>query len=189
MVGTSNCLNLIIFMSYTGLCKSKWEKFGQFPAGDYEYVDVKVDETRYIVEVFLVGGFDIARPTSQYASLLKAFPQIYVGKVEELKKIVKVMCTAMRESMKSKDMHIPPWRRNGYMQAKWFGSYKRTTNEVPSKRSLEAQNSLAPKKSIGFETLPLKTYHCGGEFGRRNGLRVSHLSAAFDGLNGQGIGM
>lgn len=152
-------------------------------------MDVKVDGNRYIVEVFLVGEFDIARPTSQYVSLLKAFPQIYVGKVEEVKKIVRVMCIAMRESMKSKDMHIPPWRRNGYMQAKWFGSYKRTTNEVPTKRQLDPQNPNL-KKSIGFEAnLPVKiTYNCRGEFGRRinNGLKVGHLSAAFD---GQGIGL
>ncbi|KAA0054314.1 DUF506 domain-containing protein [Cucumis melo var. makuwa] len=183
----------------SGLCKTKWEKFGQFPAGDYEYVDVTVDGNRYIVEVFLVGEFEIARPTSQYVSLLKAFPQIYVGKEEELKKIVKVMCRAMRESIKSKDMHIPPWRRNGYMQAKWFGSYKRTTNEVPSKAPLllklgQSQNPFAAKRSsLGFEAkLPLKTYqYCRGEFGRRNninsnGIKVGHLSAAFD---GQGIGM
>ncbi|XP_038895404.1 uncharacterized protein LOC120083641 [Benincasa hispida] len=178
----------------SGLCKTKWEKFGQYPAGVYEYMDINVDENRYIVEVFLVGEFEIARPTSQYVSLLKAFPQIYVGKVEELKKIVKVMCRAMRESIKSKDMHIPPWRRNGYMQAKWFGSCKRTTNELPAKGPLlklaQNQSPLAAKKSLGFEAnLPLKTYHCRGEFGRRNnnnGLKVGHLSAAFD---GQGIGM
>ncbi|KAG7012661.1 hypothetical protein SDJN02_25414, partial [Cucurbita argyrosperma subsp. argyrosperma] len=174
-----------------GLCKSKWEKFGRFPAGDYEYVDVKVNENRYIVEAFLVGEFDIARPTTQYAMLLKACPQIYVGKVEELKKIVKVMCSGMRESMKSNQMAIPPWRRNGYMQAKWFGSYKRTTNEVPTKRAslLEPPMPLAANKSIGFEALPLKIYHnCRGEFGRRhnNELKVSHLSAAFE---EQGIGM
>lgn len=68
------------------------------------------------------------------------------------------------------------------MHAKWFGSYKRTTNEMPTKRPLlEAQKPLAANKSVGFEALPLKTYHCRGEFGKRNGLKVGHLSAAFDG--------
>ncbi|KAL6281954.1 hypothetical protein ACE6H2_012883 [Prunus campanulata] len=164
-----------------GLCKSKWVKSSRFPAGDYEFVDVNVKGTRYIVEPFFVGEFEIARPTSQYEALLSVFPTTFVGQVEELKKIVRLMCTAIKKSMKSLDMPMPPWRRNGYMQSKWFGSYKRTTNAVPAKE-LEHNDSVGLKRSTGFEALTTKTYYCRDAFASKNGLRVGHLTAAFQGI-------
>ncbi|KAI3983762.1 hypothetical protein MKX01_001166 [Papaver californicum] len=103
-----------------GLCKSRWEKTGRFPAGTFEYVDVTVSGIRYIVEVFLAGEFTIARPTNRYTSLLDAFPQVFVGKPDQLKQVVRIMCGASKQSLKKNDMHIPPWRSNGYMQAKWY---------------------------------------------------------------------
>ncbi|XP_039037526.1 uncharacterized protein LOC120174867 [Hibiscus syriacus] len=100
-------------------------------SGAYEYVDVYTNESQYIVEVNLVAQFKIARPTTSYASLLELIPPIFVGKPKELKQVMKLLCKAMRESMKAEDMHLPPWRRSGYMQSKWFGLYKRTVNDVP----------------------------------------------------------
>jgi uncharacterized protein (TIGR01615 family) len=107
-----------------GLCKTKWEKKGKLIAGDYEYIDVNFSGKRYIVEVSLATEFEIARPTNQYSILLNIFPIIFVGKMEELKRIVRLMCYAIKGSMKKMDLHIPPWRRNLYMQTKWFSSYK-----------------------------------------------------------------
>jgi uncharacterized protein (TIGR01615 family) len=118
-----------------GLCKSKWEKTGRYPSGNYEYIDVNVSGNRYIIEVLLAREFEIARPSDKYASLLDVLALIFVGKVEDLKQVVRQMCMAMKESMKSMGMHVPPWRRSGYMNSKWFGSYKRTTNEVPTRKS------------------------------------------------------
>ncbi|PON34035.1 hypothetical protein PanWU01x14_347740 [Parasponia andersonii] len=166
-----------------GLCKSKWDKSKRFPAGDYEYVDVNVEGTRYIVEAFLVGEFEIARPTDQYTSLLEVFPMIFVGKVDELKQIVRLMSNAIRESMKSKDMPMPPWRRNGYMQTKWFGSYKRTTNPSPSRKARKPNEASDAKRSVGFESLmPTVPYFCRThDFSTKVGLRVGNLTAAFNG--------
>ncbi|KAE8673861.1 Detected protein of unknown function [Hibiscus syriacus] len=87
--------------------------------------------------VNLAAQFEIARPTTSYSSLLRLIPPVFVGKPEELKQIVKLMCKAMRESMKAEDMHLPPWRRSGYMQSKWFGHYKRTINDVPIRPTAE----------------------------------------------------
>ena len=168
-----------------GLCKSKWDKTARFPSGDYEYIDVNVSGNRYIVEVSLAREFEIARPSDQYASLVNVFPRIFVGKVEELKKVVRLMCTAIKVSMKSMALHVPPWRRNGYMQSKWFGSYKRTTNEVPTKKA-QSDEGLAGKRSIGFEALPSISYYCRDNFASKVGLRVGLLTAA---INGNGSGM
>ncbi|KAF2309026.1 hypothetical protein GH714_000172 [Hevea brasiliensis] len=56
-----------------GLCKSRWEKFGRHPPGEYEYVDVNVGGNRFIVEVFLAGEFEIARPTPATLQCLMFF--------------------------------------------------------------------------------------------------------------------
>ncbi|XWS19336.1 hypothetical protein CRYUN_Cryun31cG0006500 [Craigia yunnanensis] len=163
-----------------GLCKSRWEKFGRHPAGSYEYVDVNVNGTRYIIEVNLAGEFEIARPTRSYTSLIDVFPQIFVGKPEELKQIVRLMCRAIRESMRSKDMKVPPWRRNGYMQAKWSGHYKRTTNEISAKNASQKNDAVATKRSVGFETLPTVSHYCRDNFASKAGLKVGYLTAAFN---------
>ncbi|XP_022723949.1 uncharacterized protein LOC111280755 [Durio zibethinus] len=163
-----------------GLCKSRWEKFGGHPAGSYEYVDVNISGTRYIIEVNLAGEFEIARPTTSYASLIDVFPKIFVGKPEELKQIVRLMCKAIRESMKSSEMKMPPWRRNGYMQAKWFAYYKRTTNEISAKNASQKNDAVATKISVGFETVPTVSYYCRDNFASKAGLKVGYLTAAFN---------
>ncbi|XVF87821.1 hypothetical protein PTKIN_Ptkin18bG0151600 [Pterospermum kingtungense] len=170
-----------------GLCKSRWEKFGRHPAGSYEYVDVNVNGTRYIVEANLAGEFEIARPTTTYSSLIDVFPQIFVGKPEQLKKIVRLMCREIRESMKSKDMKVPPWRRNGYMQAKWSAHYKRTTNGISTKSPSENNDAVAAKRSVGFEKLPMVTYRCRDNFASKVGLKVGYLTAAFNANGGIGL--
>ncbi|KAK7292451.1 hypothetical protein RIF29_08232 [Crotalaria pallida] len=166
-----------------GLCKSKWERNGRFPAGDYEYVDVNFDGKRYIVQVSLASEFEIARPTNLYSSLLDVFPPVFVGKVEELKQVVRLMCNAIKGSMKSTDLLTPPWRRNGYMQAKWFSSYKRTTNDVATKKASPpfspGDHAFTPKRSIGFEARPVNSFNCRDVYERKTGFRVSHLTEAF----------
>ncbi|KAI3963575.1 hypothetical protein MKW92_001122 [Papaver armeniacum] len=165
-----------------GLCKSRWEKTDRFSAGTFEYVDVIVSGNRYIVEVYLAGEFTIARPTNHYTSLLEAFPQIFVGKPDQLKQVVKIMCGASKQSLKKNDMHIPPWRSNGYMQAKWFSSYKRTINSFTK---MVVSDSRSGKRSVGFDTTPapMKVYYCREELERRRdvemGKKVGKLGQLF----------
>ncbi|XWS15505.1 hypothetical protein CRYUN_Cryun34aG0005900 [Craigia yunnanensis] len=163
-----------------GLCKSRWEKFGRHPAGSYEYVDVNVNGVRYIIEVNLAGEFEIARTTRSYTSLIDVFPQFFVGKPEELKQIVRLMCRAIRESMKNKDMKVPPWRRHAYMQAKWSAHFKRTTNEISAKNASQKNDAVATKRSVGFETLPTVSCYCRGNFASKAALKVGYLTAAFN---------
>ncbi|KAL4387589.1 hypothetical protein GQ457_09G001050 [Hibiscus cannabinus] len=149
-----------------GLCKSRRDKLGRNLLSEaYEYVDVYTNGTRYIVEVNLVAQFEIARPTTSYASLLEIIPPIFVGKPEELRQVVKLMCKAMRESMKTEDMQLPPWRRSSYMLSKWFSRYKRTVSEVPT----------AIRRTISF--------HCIDNFAGKDGWKVGYLTAAFEGTN------
>ncbi|KAF3496504.1 hypothetical protein DY000_02054752 [Brassica cretica] len=165
-----------------GLCKSKWERFGKNTAGKYKYVDVyRGDKNRFIVETNLASEFEIAKPTTRYLSLLAQVPRVFVGTPEELKKLVRIMCFEIRRSMKRAEIHVPPWRRNAYMQAKWFGHYKRTSNEVVTR-----VKSCGCGPRVGFEGL-VKTATLNGykDVERKmHGLRVGQLTVAF---NGSGV--
>ncbi|KAL0363163.1 UNVERIFIED_CONTAM: hypothetical protein Scaly_1271500 [Sesamum calycinum] len=157
-----------------GLCKSKWEKNGRNPSGNYEYVDINAGGNRYIIEVSLAGEFTIARPTGCYASLLDVFPPIFVGKPEELKQVVRVMCRAIRKSLKSVELSVPPWRCLAYTQAKWFGSYKRTINEIPSRTTLK---DLAGERRVGFVPVKSASVYCREDFAAKTRVRSGNLAA------------
>ncbi|GMH05263.1 hypothetical protein Nepgr_007103 [Nepenthes gracilis] len=162
-----------------GLCKSRWGKTGRRPAGDYEYIDVNAAGTRYIAEVFLAGEFQIARPTARYTSLVDMLPSVFFGSEEELKQIVSLMSAAVKQSLKSVELHVPPWRRSWYMQAKWFGPYKRTTHPVPEK--IPRDGSPTNKRSVGFEASPAISYNCREDFAGNAGFRTGLLAAALQG--------
>ncbi|XVE87699.1 hypothetical protein DITRI_Ditri19aG0008500 [Diplodiscus trichospermus] len=170
-----------------GLCKTRWEKSWRHLAGNYEYMDVNVNGTRYIVEVNLAGEFEIARATTSYDSLLEVIPPIFVGKPKELKQIVKLMCKAMRESMESRDMHMPPWRRSVYMQSKWFSRFRRTINVTPGRNAsrfkFNASVSAPSKRRVIIEAIPTISFHCRDNFGSKGALKVGYLAAAFDCTN------
>lgn len=148
-------------------------------------MDVTVSGTRYIIEFSLSDEFSIARATECYSSLLQLVPPIFVGKVEELKQVVRLMCNAIKVSMKSMDMHVPPWRRFGYMKAKWFGSdFERTTGKVTVEMSSGPRSDLGRQRSVGFRPVPLAfSYLCREDFASKVGLKVGQLAVAFDGAN------
>ncbi|KAI3745434.1 hypothetical protein L1987_58546 [Smallanthus sonchifolius] len=154
-------------------CKSKWEKKGRLLAGDHEYIDVNVANTRYIVIISFFEEFKIARPTNNYASLLEILPTISVSKVEDFKETVKIMSRAMKKSMNQMKMPVPPWRRHEYVQAKWFGAYKRTTKDL----------KVINKKSIGFISIPDTCYGRRlEEFARKDfGYKMGNSAMAMNG--------
>ncbi|KFK38193.1 hypothetical protein AALP_AA3G081300 [Arabis alpina] len=115
------------------ICKTKWNSSGGLTAGNYEFIDVVHAQTgRYIVDLEFASRFQIARPTVQYARVLQTLPAVFVGKGDDLKRILRLVCDAARLSLKSRGLTLPPWRKNRYMQTRWFGPYKRTTNLTPS---------------------------------------------------------
>ncbi|XP_072972982.1 uncharacterized protein [Typha angustifolia] len=128
------------------ICKSRWEKFPSFPAGEYEYVDVILDDgDRVLVDVDFRSEFEIARSTKSYRAALQSLPSIFVGKGDRLERIVAVASEAARQSMKKKGLHIPPWRKSEYMRAKWLASYERSTppksTEVREEEKEQTENS------------------------------------------------
>ncbi|XP_061354690.1 uncharacterized protein LOC133299268 [Gastrolobium bilobum] len=131
--------NVMSFLREMGhnaaICKTRWDSSGGSTAGSHEFIDVVQSgpstwQNRYFVDLDFAGQFEIARPTSSYEEILTYVPGIFVGTAEELKRTVLIMCRVAKRCLRNRGLSVPPWRKNRYMQNKWFGSYKRTTNPV-----------------------------------------------------------
>ncbi|KAG2663199.1 hypothetical protein I3760_16G016800 [Carya illinoinensis] len=95
--------------------------------GTYEYIDVMVRDgtdqspTRLIVDMDFRSQFVLARPTPSYMELANIIPSIFVGTEEKLEKIISLICSAMKRSLRESGLiYIPPWRKTSYMQSKWL---------------------------------------------------------------------
>lgn len=136
-----------------GICKTKWESSGGLTSGSYEFIDVVRSDNpkiRYFIDLNFTSEFEIARRTSQYERILRALPSVFVGKSDNLKQIVKIMSDGARRSLKSQDLYLPPWRKNRFMQCKWFGKYKRTVNLVPANTYSPVKERAVKCRSVGF---------------------------------------
>ncbi|KAJ8563593.1 hypothetical protein K7X08_032045 [Anisodus acutangulus] len=111
------------------LCKTSWITSGLPSAfqfrGDYEYIDVMMKESnggtvRLIVDIDFRSQFELARPTQDYQELLNSLPSIFVGTEEKLEGIISLLCSAAKQSLKEKGLHVPPWRKTSYMHSKWL---------------------------------------------------------------------
>lgn len=140
-----------------GICKTRWDSSGGMTAGNHEFIDVVQSgpstwQQRYIVDLDFAGQFEIARPTSKYYEVMSYVPGIFVGKAEELKRTVLVMCGFSKRCFRSRGLSLPPWRKNRYMQNKWFAPYRRTTNPVQGNPVPAVVSTLSSTKCrlVGF---------------------------------------
>ncbi|KAM3243370.1 hypothetical protein ACQJBY_055354 [Aegilops geniculata] len=177
-----------------GVCRSSWERSSSVPAGSHEYVDVVIaagaSTSRYIVEVNLAAEFETARPSAEYQELLLVLPSVLVARPETFKEVAAAMCAAAAESIRGAGMHVPPWRRARYVQAKWSGKYKRAAAvavaaAAPSGSPWEAvARSTAAAEARPRRGVPASggPKHCGMEMGRREMAFGSTRPLMFRGL-------
>ena len=88
----------------------------------------KKGDIRVVIEVNFRAEFEMARASDDYNRLVRRLPEVFVGKVERLSNIIKVLCMAAKRCMKENKMHMGPWRKHRYMQAKWLGPCDRNTS-------------------------------------------------------------
>ncbi|CAK9327429.1 unnamed protein product [Citrullus colocynthis] len=115
----------------SAVCKTKWKSSQHIPSGEHTFLDVvhknsKKGEVRLIIELNFRAEFEMARASEEYNRLVRRLPEIFVGKVEKLQGVIKVICGAAKKCMKEKKMHLGPWRKQRYMQAKWLSACERT---------------------------------------------------------------
>ncbi|KAG8385549.1 hypothetical protein BUALT_Bualt03G0056800 [Buddleja alternifolia] len=121
----------------SAICKSKWRSSLDIPSGEHTFLDVidnsnpKKGEVRVIIEFNLRAEFEMARANEEYNKLVKRLPEIFVGKIERLLALLKILCGAAKKCMKEKKMHMGPWRKHRYMQAKWLRTCERLSASQP----------------------------------------------------------
>ncbi|KAL0442754.1 UNVERIFIED_CONTAM: hypothetical protein Slati_1998100 [Sesamum latifolium] len=131
------CLRLQNSGFNTAICKSKWRSSPDIPSGEHTFLDVldnsnpKKGEVRVIIELNFRAEFEMARANEEYDKLVKRLPEIFVGKIERLLSLLKIVCAAAKKCMKEKKMHMGPWRKHRYMQAKWLRTCERSAAAPP----------------------------------------------------------
>ncbi|XP_027177790.1 uncharacterized protein LOC113776936 [Coffea eugenioides] len=120
------------------LCQTSWPTTLGCPAGDYEYIEVvikdkKCSSLRLILDIDFKSQFELARPTSSYKELADTLPAIFVGDAQKLNKIISILCSEAKNSLKERGLHVPPWRTITYMQSKWFSNCQRIIPLNPSR--------------------------------------------------------
>ncbi|KAK6917570.1 Protein of unknown function PDDEXK-like [Dillenia turbinata] len=135
------------------ICKTKWKRSSDIPAGEHTFMDVidksdpKKGEIRIIVELNFRAEFEMARTRQEYKELISRLPEVYVGRVERLSSLIKILCSAAKKCMKENKMHRGPWRKQKYMQAKWLGTSQRTAPTSVARLSEDSSRLSKPKAS------------------------------------------
>lgn len=87
----------------------------------------KKGEVRVIIELNFRAEFEIARSGDEYKQLIGRLPEYFIGKEDRLRSVIKALCVATKRCMEEMKIHIGPWRKHKYMQAKWLGKCQRST--------------------------------------------------------------
>ncbi|KAI4299388.1 hypothetical protein L6164_032854 [Bauhinia variegata] len=121
----------------SAICKTKWRSSPNIPSGENTFLDVidnsssKQGDMRVIIELNFRAEFEMARASEDYNRLVRWLPEVFVGKAERLTNLIKILGMAAKKCMKEKKMHMGPWRKHRYMQAKWLGPCERNTSTTP----------------------------------------------------------
>ncbi|KAL3643432.1 hypothetical protein CASFOL_014247 [Castilleja foliolosa] len=156
--GCRKCLMEVVCRRLQGggfnsaICKSKWKSSPDIPSGEHTFLDV-VDHTnpqkqvRVIIELNFRAEFEMGRANEEYNRLVKRLPEIFVGKIERLMSLLKILCGAAKKCMKEKKMHMGPWRKHRYMQTKWLKTCQRFPAPQPFSAGISGRPAR-PRKSM-----------------------------------------
>ncbi|CAN6979837.1 unnamed protein product [Brassica rapa subsp. trilocularis] len=129
------------------ISKSKWRSSQDIPAGEHEYIEImdrsdsKKGEMRVVIELSFRAEFEIAKCGEDYKRLISRLPEVYVGKTDRLRSLIKILCIAGKKCLRDNKMHMGPWRKHKYMQAKWLGTCDRSNSlEAAVSETTEPEN-------------------------------------------------
>ncbi|KAJ6728579.1 hypothetical protein OIU74_006604 [Salix koriyanagi] len=123
-------------------------------AGEHTFMDVidnsvsKRGEVRVIIELNFREEFEMAKASEEYSQLAHKLPEVFVGKVERLNSVIKILCVAAKKCMKEKKMHLGPWRKQRYMQAKWLAKTCERATSTPPSPAAHSGRLLRPQTSM-----------------------------------------
>jgi uncharacterized protein (TIGR01615 family) len=109
----------------------------EFLTGEHSYIDVVMQSKnrnknpiRFVIELNFRAEFEMVRANKEYIKLVSMLPEMFVGKSEKLRSVIKIMCESAKRCMKENKMHMAPWRKYQYMQSKWMATPDRLVPEV-----------------------------------------------------------
>ncbi|CAL9128368.1 unnamed protein product [Musa textilis] len=144
----------------SALCKSKWTRSPDIPSGEHSYIDAlmetksgKKGSVRLVIELNFRAEFEMARGSQEYNRLVSCLPEVFVGKSEKLRGVLKIVCAAAKKCMKENKMHMAPWRKHKYMQSKWLGTPERAGSGVMSFPPMVSERQ--PKRKASMLTFDL----------------------------------
>ncbi|KAK2656137.1 hypothetical protein Ddye_009189 [Dipteronia dyeriana] len=138
------------------LCQTSWVGSFGCLAGDYEYIDIMIkkksnddeeEANRVIVDIDFRSQFELARPTESYKELTETLPSIFIGSEEKLNKIISLLCSSAKQSLKERGLHIPPWRTSTYMHSKWLSASQQKLS--PNDDNTNNNNINATNEKLG----------------------------------------
>lgn len=136
-------------------------------SGEHTYLEVmeksnaKRGEVKVVIDLNFRAEFEMARANEEYRQLVRKLPEVFVGKAEKLRMLVKTMCSAAKKCMKEKKMHLGPWRKQKYMEAKWFGTCDRSKMEpLPTVYSTRAPKPKASMLTCDLLEKNIPGLHC-----------------------------
>ncbi|MCD7465951.1 hypothetical protein HAX54_002230 [Datura stramonium] len=80
----------------------------------------KKEESSVVDRIGILDEFKMAKSCKEYSKLITQLPEIFIGKSEHLKAIVRLMCDAAKRSTVQQRIHLAPWRKRNFMQMKWL---------------------------------------------------------------------
>lgn len=102
---------------------------------------------RLIIDIDFKAQFEVARPTEGYKQLTEALPSVFVGTEEKLVRIISILCSAAKQSLKESGLHIPPWRTSSYMQCKWLSAHQQRSEETNNNININFEREEKEKES------------------------------------------
>lgn len=141
---------------------------------------------RLIVDIDFKSQFELARPTQAYKELTNVLPSIFVGQEEELNKIISLLCSAAKQSLNERGLHIPPWRTSTYMHSKWLSAgCQKCSENIEStfgRKNIEQENRSASVGNVAISMVknPKRSAFGGGSASAAGaGPACSGLSSQF----------
>ncbi|KAJ0986424.1 hypothetical protein J5N97_004780 [Dioscorea zingiberensis] len=139
----------------SALCRSKWRRSPDIPSGEHSYIDVVMDSKnekrgpiRVLIELNFRAEFEMARASEDYNMLVNCVPEVFVGKTEKLRNVIKIMCGAAKKCLKDNKMHMAPWRKQKYMQSKWLSACERMPRPGPVLQTAVSGRQSKPRASM-----------------------------------------
>ncbi|KAJ4797408.1 DUF506 family protein (DUF506) [Rhynchospora pubera] len=152
----------------SAFCKSKWRRSTEIPSGEHSYIDVVVEfknynkkPIRFVIELNFRAEFEMARASNEYRKLVNTLPELFVGKSEKLRNVIKVMCESAKKCMKENKMYMAPWRKHEYMQSKWMVTAERLVPEISVPvPMMKAVPNPEMRSKLRRESLLTSDLHC-----------------------------